>query len=368
MTNYIAFAIPLFLVSIAVEVAVAHARRRRLHRITDAVTDLGCGIVQQALLVFVEASLLAGYAAIWKWGHLVEMPLRHPLTWVFAFVAVDFVYYWWHRWSHEVNLLWAAHVVHHQSEDYNLAVALRQAVLSDLTIWPLHLPLALAGLPVVPFATAKAFNTLYQFWIHTELVGRLGAVDGVLNTPSNHRVHHAVNPRYLDKNYGGILIVWDRLFRTFEPETEPPRYGITKQLGSFNPLWAQVQHFATMAKLAAASPRLGDKLLVWLRSPAWLPAGQAHPRAADEKYDPPVSRATAIYLIVNTLAASLGTFALLLLHERMGWVARIALAAALLLTVATSGAFAERKRWAPAAEAARALAVAATVIAAIAGR
>src|SRR6266852_2961559 len=243
MTNYIALAIPFFFLLMGVELWVAGRRGARVYRFNDALVDLSCGMTQQVLLVFAVGLLGACY--LWLYQHRF-WSLHGPAAWLVAFFAVDFIYYWWHRLSHRVNFLWAVHVVHHQSEDYNLAVALRQAVLSVWTIWPFHLSLALIGVPPVVFATVESFSTLYQFWIHTELVGKLGWYERAFNTPSQHRVHHAINPRYLDRNYAATLCIWDRLFGTFQEEREQTVFGLVKPLASFNPLWAQLQAWAAL--------------------------------------------------------------------------------------------------------------------------
>src|SRR5713101_5563143 len=261
MPNPIALAIPFFFLLMGVELWVARRRGLKLYRFADSVVDLSCGMTQQILLVFAVGVLVSGYS--WLYRHRVWTPPGWA-AWLIAFFAVDLVYYWWHRLSHEVNVLWAVHVVHHQSEDYNLAVALRQAVLSVWTIWPLHLPLALLGVPPVTFLVVDALSTLYQFWIHTELVGKLGWFERIFNTPSQHRVHHAINPRYLDKNYAATLCIWDRLFGTFEEEKEQPVYGLVKPLASFNPLWAQVQAWAALWR-ASREARGLDRLRVWLK-------------------------------------------------------------------------------------------------------
>src|ERR1700722_8367252 len=224
-SGYIALAVPFFFVLIGAELAFARAKKRSVYRVGDALGDLGCGMFQQVLLLFLAGASLALYTWVFEPHRLVTWSSA-AVPWVIALVGVDFLYYWWHRLSHEVNVLWVAHVVHHQSEDYNLAVALRQAILTSFTAVPFYLPLAFLGVPPLVFASANAISTLYQFWIHTELVGKLGWFEGWLNTPSHHRVHHAVTPQYLDRNYGAILIVWDRLFGTFIREEEAPVYGI----------------------------------------------------------------------------------------------------------------------------------------------
>lgn len=224
MINPIALAIPFFFVMIGLELLVARWQGRQVYRFADAMTNLSCGISQQATAFAVKGASLGVYVLAFEHLRLTDLG-QGPLVWVATFLAVDFIYYWWHRFTHEVNIGWATHVVHHQSEEYNLAVALRQSLTSAISSAPFYLPLAILGVPPLVLAVCVALNTLYQFWIHTETVRSLGPLEWVLNTPSHHRVHHAVNPRYLDRNYGGVLIVWDRLFGTFEAETEQPIYG-----------------------------------------------------------------------------------------------------------------------------------------------
>ncbi len=365
MPNYIALAIPFFFLLIGVEVWAARRRRVQVHRFNDSVVDLACGMSQQVLLVFFAAALAASYA--WTYGHLrlVTFAPRSLWPWVVAFLAVDFSYYWWHRLSHEVNFLWAVHVVHHQSEDYNLAVALRQAVASTVTILPFHLPIALLGVPTVVFLTIESFSTLYQFWIHTELVGKLGPVERVVNTPSLHRVHHATNPRYLDRNYGATLIIWDRLFGTYEEERERPVYGITKPLGSFNPLWAQVHYWIELARMSRLAPRWADKVKVWFMHPGWRPWGvaEATHAPATGKYDPRAPKGLDAYIATNLVLAIGATFALLLFQNALTLPKQVAVAGLVLLTLAGWGALLERRRWALTLETVRLALVAAVAVA-----
>src|SRR5713226_6152590 len=186
MPNPIALAIPFFFLLMGVEIFFARRRGLKVYRFSDAIVDLSCGMTQQILLVFSVGVLVGGYT--WLYQHrLFDFQKGSLWPWVIAFIGVDLVYYWWHRLSHEVNVLCAVHMVHHQSEDYNLAVALRQAVLSVWTIWPLHLPLALLGVPPVVFLVVDSLSTLCQFWIHTELIGKLGWYEWIFNTPSQHR-------------------------------------------------------------------------------------------------------------------------------------------------------------------------------------
>ncbi len=213
--NLIALSIPVFFALIGVELLVARLTGEKLYRYNDAINDLSCGILQQVLGVFVKVIVFGGYVFVYEAGHLLELSATSAGVWVLCFLGVDFFYYWFHRVSHEWSLPWGAHVVHHQSEEFNLAVALRQGAFQPLFSWFFYLPLALVGFPPLMFLTCSSLNTLYQFWIHTRAIGRLGPLEWVLNTPSHHRVHHGSDEKYLDRNYAGVLIVWDRLFGSF---------------------------------------------------------------------------------------------------------------------------------------------------------
>jgi sterol desaturase/sphingolipid hydroxylase (fatty acid hydroxylase superfamily) len=340
MPNPIALAIPFFFLLMGVELWVAKRRGVKLYRLADAITDMSGGMLQQIFLVFEVAALVAVYS--WLYQHRL-WTLSGWAGWVVAFFAVDFIYYWWHRLSHEVNVLWAVHVVHHQSEDYNLAVALRQAVLSVWTIWPLHLPLALLGVPPVVFLVVDSLSTLYQFWIHTELIGKLGWFERVFNTPSQHRVHHAINPRYLDKNYAATLCIWDRLFGTFEEETEQPVYGLVKALQSFDPVWAQMHHFFYLAKRAAQFRGM-DKLRVWLKGPEWgYPPAPDVTRAGQRKHGVELSTRETAWLWISLIAALAGTTALLWFQDTLPLSTKLLIAVPLLLLIASWGLLLDRR-------------------------
>lgn len=228
MPNPIALAIPFFFLLIAIEWVVARRMGLQVYRFNDAITDLSCGITQQVTGLFLRVLVLAPYVWLYAHGRTTTLSDTAISTHVLAFLGVDLGYYLWHRFTHETNLGWATHVVHHQSEDYNLAVALRQSVTSALTSWPFLLPLALLGVSPLVVFTHSALNTLYQFWIHTETIDRLGPIERVLNTPSHHRVHHAINARYVDRNYAGVLIVWDRDGPTRSTSGSRARAGVRR--------------------------------------------------------------------------------------------------------------------------------------------
>jgi len=366
MNDPIALAVPLFLLAMGAEAVVASFKGRRLYRLTDAITDLSCGITSQVLLIFGTAAQLAIYAWLFEHARLLTLGSGW-VAWLVAFVGVDLAYYAWHRYSHEINFLWASHVVHHQSEDFNLAVALRQSVLTSWTALPFYLPLAIAGVPTLVFAIVHALSMLYQFWIHTELVGRVrGPLDWVLNLPSHHRVHHAVNPEYLDKNYGGTLIVWDRLFGTYAPEIAPPVYGITHPLRSFNPLWAQVHYWFELVAMTRAARGPGEKIRVWLASPAWKPAAfvlpASEPLERRSKYDRELSRSLRLYLTLSYVSVVGVAFCLLMWHGTLTRSVLFVACAAILGGVVALGGLIERKRWAVPAEISRLVLTAAALV------
>jgi alkylglycerol monooxygenase len=295
---YVTYAVPIFFLLIGVELVAALWQHRHTYRLHDSLNDLSCGITEQMVGLFLKGLLFAGYVGTYAYAtHAgitrVDIENYSPggkwLAAIGLFLGVDCAYYWFHRIAHECNAPWAGHVVHHSSEDYNLAVALRQGTFQGLFSWVFYLPLALAGFPPAWFAAMSSFDTLYQFWIHTRLIGRLGPLEWVFNTPSHHRVHHARNPKYLDKNYAGTLIIWDRMFGTFQAEEEEPVYGLVKPLNSWNPLWANLHVWNELFRDAWLASRWSDKLRIWFMPPGWRPEGlPPNPRP------PEVSRATVV--------------------------------------------------------------------------
>lgn len=303
--EYIALAIPVFFLLMALEWLWAWHKGLKAYRLPDMMANLSCGIGQQVLGLFLSLGTVAAYGYIYDHWRLFTLPTTWWM-WLLLFLGVDFCYYWFHRLSHEINFLWAAHVVHHQSEDYNLSVALRQSWFQQFFSWLFYIPLAWLGFHPIHLLTVAAFNTLYQFWIHTELIGRLGPLEWLLNTPSHHRVHHGSNPEYIDRNHGGTLIVWDRLFGTFEPEKAPVVYGITTPLRSFNPFTANFQYWQYLIQLSRDARRLKDKVFAWLAMPGWKPeylGGSEKPRPVRRdtfiKYDVPLPRVLAVWLFVQ---------------------------------------------------------------------
>ena len=200
------------------------------------------------------------------------MSANSPAVWIGELLAYDFLYYWLHRAGHTVALFWAAHVVHHQGEEYNLSTALRQTGSGWLAGWLFYLPMAVVGVPPLVFAVVALVDLLYQFWVHTCRIDRLGWFDRWFCAPSNH-VHHAVDDVYLDRNYRGVLVPWDRLFGSFQPELDdhPCHYGTRSPLRSWNPVWANLEVYAGLWHDCRHAAGWSDKLRVWVRPPGWRP-------------------------------------------------------------------------------------------------
>lgn len=363
----ITWATPVFFALIALELLVAKLRGRSVYHSSDAINSLGLGVISQIVAVFSKLLTLGIYAWCVQRFALFALPANSIWVWISALLFYDFCYYWLHRAGHEVNILWAAHVVHHQSEDYNLSTALRQTGSGVLLGWLFYLPMAIVGYPLEVFVVVALIDLLYQFWVHTELVGRLGWFDRVFCSPSNHRAHHAVNDRYLDRNYGGILIVWDRLFGTFieEDDTDPPIYGTRSPLRSWNPLWANVEVYWATAKDAWHARRWRDKVLVWLKPPGWRPADVAErfPKPAfdiqRERFQPPLSRGLTVYGLVQ-FALLLGMAVQFLdLAKHLPAATLVGYAVFLVLSLAALGALTEGRRVGVGLELARLLATAA---------
>ncbi len=298
-SQIIVLATPVFLLLIALEYAWGVAKGRNTYRLNDAISSIGLGMLSQISAVLTRTLRVGIYVVVFEHVALWRSDAFWMAWygWVLALVFYDFCYYWLHRAGHEVAVFWAAHVVHHQSQDYNLSTALRQTSSGALLGWLFYLPMALAGVPPLVFGIVALVDLLYQFWVHTEHVGKLGWFDRWFCSPSNHRVHHAVNERYLDRNYGGVLIVWDRLFGSFREEDERCTYGTRSPLNSWDPLWANAEVYWGLLHDSWHARSWADKLRVWFKPPGWRPADVAarFPRPAFDitrvqRYDPPASR------------------------------------------------------------------------------
>jgi sterol desaturase/sphingolipid hydroxylase (fatty acid hydroxylase superfamily) len=348
----IAASIPIFFLLIAIERIASRRWEDPAYRLYDSIADLSCGIGQQVFQVFLYVVELAAFSWVYTHCRVHTFSAHSVASWVLLVLLVDLAYYAFHRASHRVNFLWAVHGVHHQSEEYNLSVALRQGWLEPLVIAPFHAPIALLGFPPEMFFVVFTLHTLWQFWPHTRGIGKL-PIDGFMNSPANHRGHHAINPVYIDTNYSGLLIVWDRLFGTWAREGEEPAYGTVRPLRSFNPLWANVSYWTEIAALMRACPRLLDKISVPFRPPEWRPAELGGPvaippasRSAQQRYAVQPSNAVRAYAVASFAVVTLALPALTQAPPGTDWWAKLALSILVLLWIVTVAGLVEAKRWA----------------------
>ena len=306
--DYVLYAVPFFFLLIGLELLADRWRGMHTYRLADAINSLSAGVLSQATGLLTKVLGLLTYAFAWEHLALFDLSDSSLWVWLFAFVLYDFCYYWNHRLGHERNVLWAAHAVHHQSEDYNLSTALRQTSTGFIFGWIFYLPMAVLGVPPLVFLTVAALNLLYQFWVHTRHIPKLGWFEWLFITPSNHRVHHAQNPVYMDRNYGGVFIVWDRIFGTFQEEldAEPVIFGVTVPLASWNPLWANLQVYAGLWNDARRASSWWDKLRIWFMPTGWRPADVAarYPQAKADlsqfrKFEVPLARAAQLYALLQ---------------------------------------------------------------------
>ncbi|XP_078317523.1 alkylglycerol monooxygenase-like isoform X1 [Crassostrea virginica] len=283
---YINEATSFFFVCIFLEMAVMWYKSDKKNRFNDGATSISAGQYYRLPMFLMKSIGITGYIWVYENYHVYELPWDSAWTWWLCFLGVDLGFYWFHRMAHEVNFMWAAHQVHHSSEYYNLTTALRQSVLQIYTSWVFYLPLALFIPPSV-FMVHNELNILYQFWIHTQYIKSLGPLEYILNTPSHHRVHHGRNPYCIDKNYAGTLIIWDRIFGTFQAEDEEVVYGLTHPLNTFDPNVIQFGYLKYMIERFMEMDGWKNKLNVLFCGPGW---GPGKPRTGDIK-DIPVVKA-----------------------------------------------------------------------------
>ena len=351
MSKIIVFAFPVFLAAMALEIWWGRRKRtvggqeRSTYAFSDTLNSLSLGLLSQVVGVLAKFIGIAAYA--WVFERIALFPeadvWNHWYGWLGALLLYDFCYYWLHRAGHEVAIFWAAHVVHHQSQEYNLSTALRQTSSGGLLGWLFYLPLALLGVPPLLFGIVALVDLLYQFWVHTEHVGKLGWFDRVFCSPSNHRVHHAVNDGYVDRNYGGILVVWDRLFGTFQEEHERCVYGTRSPLNSWDPLWANLEVYANLCVTAWHAPRWRDKVAVWFKPPGWQPVGVAPKSPFDisqvQRFDRPLSRGQRTFASLQYLGLMAASTVYLWHADAMPYVDAALYCAALCAAVWATGCF-----------------------------
>jgi sterol desaturase/sphingolipid hydroxylase (fatty acid hydroxylase superfamily) len=345
--NPIVYAIPVFMASILLEIVIARWKRVPTYNIPDALTSLHFGTLSQTIGAFVKVLGFGLYVAVYERWHAMELPTDAWWVWVAALVVYDFIYYWIHRFGHEVNCLWAAHQVHHSSEYYNLSTALRQSSTGAVVGWPFYLVMAVAGVPPLVFGVVALIDLLYQYWVHTELVRKLGWFDRVFVSPSNHRVHHGQNDYCIDRNYGGILVIWDRLFGTFAEERaeEPVVYGVRKRFHSLNPVWGNFVQYRELFQASRAAPNWRAALAVWFGPPqGWNEPVPHADFTGFQRYQPEVPRQIRPVILLQAGVLMAATVYYILMAASLNWTGRLLAGGFILLASAVIGAQLEG-RW-----------------------
>ncbi|MBR9853401.1 MAG: sterol desaturase family protein [Algicola sp.] len=309
------YATPFFIGLVLIEILYGRYVKDQKHNLMDTVSSLSSGltnVVKDSLGLVV---ILVSYPFLLEHLALIEIKATW-LVWVVAFIALDFAGYWNHRLSHHINVFWNQHVIHHSSEEFNLACALRQPISNLLGYYALLLiPAALLGVPNTVIAILAPIHLFAQFWYHTQHIGKMGILEYVIVTPSQHRVHHAINPEYIDKNLGQIFCIWDRMFGTFQEELDevPPQYGVLKPANTWNPIIINFQHLWRLMQDAWRAKSYWDKIRIWFMPTGWRPEDvkEEYPVSVIQnvynfkKYQPGTTLALKAYalfqLIVTTL-------------------------------------------------------------------
>ena len=290
----ITLAIPVFFLLIIIEYFYGRYVGKNTYRLNDTVTSITVGMISRfpTMLNLGVQSVIFVYIS--SYLNMELLSIKNPFTWIIAFLLYDLSYYWMHRMHHEIKILWATHSVHHHGEDYNLATALRQTSTGWLWKWIFYMPMIILGVPGEVFITVAGVNLVYQFWVHTEHIGHLGFLEKIFITPMNHRIHHAKNKEYIDANYGGVFIIWDRMFGTYNPQRSDikPVYGTATPLNSWNPIWANFQVFSIMIKDTIKTKSWKDKIKVWFSKTYWRPEDcieEKNPNEFYKKFNPEIT-------------------------------------------------------------------------------
>lgn len=349
----ILYAVPGFFALIFLELMLEKWRGTHYYRVNDALTSLATGAINQ--LVNVSSKLIPFTVYVLLFEHIAVFNFEASIwTWIAAFVLYDFFYYWNHRMGHEMNILWAAHVVHHSSEEYNLSTALRQTGTGFLS-FVFYLPMAVLGFDPVMVLTVGALNLIYQFWVHTRHIGKLGWFEWVFVTPSNHRGHHAQNTIYIDRNYGGVFILWDRLFGTYQEEKEDdlPVFGIRGAVQSWNPLWVNFQIYNQLFWDAVHTRNWWHKIAIWFKRTGWRPPDvvERYPLKKNEledfvKFDTTVSPALKAHCILHYVTTAAIVIYFSIAAPEMTVQERLFVSAFVLLSGFAIGALMENRHFA----------------------
>ncbi|XP_050706217.1 alkylglycerol monooxygenase-like [Eriocheir sinensis] len=358
--DYANEAVPVVIIIVILEMAVKLAMGRP-YRVNEALSSASHGAIHEVGRMLVTGTMLLGYEWLYQY-RLLDLAWDSLFTWLAAFVLVDFCYYWVHRANHELNILWAFHQVHHSNEDFNFATGLRISMFQKLSHFGFYQPLALVGIPLPAVLVHTSLNFVAQFWVHSSM-GSLGPLEGVIATPSFHRVHHGANNWCLDKNYTSVLVLWDHLFGTYEPEREDTEivFGLTQQPQTFNALYHEFFYFGEVFRKARSMSTWTDSLKAVFYGPGWTPGS---PRLGDPakfpvitaprtKYDPQIPRWQLLYIAVHLLVIALLQQQLFTRYPTASWVTVMVFLVFITCSVGVVTAMMDGWRWAGPAEGVR---------------
>jgi alkylglycerol monooxygenase len=345
--NYLAFAVPLFVGLMLLEFFVAKRRGKKFFNFTNSIANVNVGIAERLLDTLVTGLFFFVYDYLNKHYGILDIK-PSIILWVALLICTDFTWYWYHRLAHEINVFWAAHIVHHQSEDFNYTVSARITVFQAFIRTGFWAILPIVGFPAEMIISVLLVHGLYPFFIHTRLVGKLGILEYIFVTPSHHRVHHASNPEYLDKNYGDVLIIWDKLFGTFKKEESEITYGLTKPLNSNSFLW---QHFHFLLELAVAVKR--EKGFMNKMRKLFGRPDTVDPEIRNELEDKlnifsdkePAANELNRYVLFQVLASLILLFLFIFFEHQLSWQLQTIFTLIILVTLVNCGAILEQKRW-----------------------
>ena len=346
----ITFAIPIFFLLIIVEYFYGLYVGKNTYRLNDTVTSIALGMISRFPTMLNLGVQSVIFVFITEYLNLELLSVKNPFTWIAAFLLYDLSYYWMHRMHHEIKILWATHSVHHHGEDYNLATALRQTSTGWLWKWIFYLPMIILGIPGEVFVTVAGINLVYQFWVHTEHIGHLGFLEKIFITPMNHGIHHAKNKEYIDANYGGVFIIWDRMFGTYTarmPDVEPV-YGTVSALQSWNPIWANFQIFTTMVKDTIKTKKYSDKVKVWFSKTYWRPEDCIETKDPKEfyvKFNPVITNDIKVFSFLQLLFTSIVSGSVLFFFAEYNYNEIIVFGLAITLLSSMTGLLLEGKRY-----------------------
>lgn len=345
--QYMALAVPFFLFFIGLEYLVARLKKRKIFRFTSSITNMNVGIAERVTDMLTAGSFYFFYDYLHKNFAIFDIE-PGIFVWIALIFATDFVWYWYHRFGHEINLFWGFHVVHHSSEEFNYTAGTRITILQSVVRTLFWSVLPIIGFPAPMITTMLLVHGLYPFFTHTQLIGKLGVLEYMLVTPSHHRVHHASNEQYLDKNFGDMFIIWDKLFGTFAAEEETCRYGLTTPLESHSFLWQHFHYLAELVIAMRATSGLGNKMKLLFGRPSGMDPDFreiAERRFLSRHRVKTHSTRFRRYVLVQFVLMILGLFFLLLFEHHLGTFPKTIAVLVIFVTLINCGAILEQRRW-----------------------